>query len=113
VLNFKRIISVIALLLVVLLQGVGGALAAVQCPAAEAGAAHSSNSGDGLAQERGDDTVDNFSEHLFCHQLSSAMPVMPAAIATLKSPEFRPSVPIVSSQFFPEQPQRPPFAAGV
>ena len=112
-LNFKRTVSVIALLLVVLLQGVGGALAAVQCPAAEAGAAHSSNSDDGLAQERGDDPVNYFSEHFFCHQLSSAMPVMPAAIATLKSPDFQPSSPIIPSQFFPEQPQRPPFAAGV
>jgi len=108
-----RKLSAIVLLLVVSLQGVGTAHSVQQCPPAEAGAAHSSNSDDGLAQERGNDTVNNFSEHLFCHQLSSAIPVMPATTATLKSPDFQPSNPIVSSQFFPEQPQRPPFAADV
>ena len=108
-----RKLSAIVLLLVVSLQGVGTAHSVQQCPPAEAGAAHSSNSDDGLAQERGNDTVNNFSEHLFCHQLSSAIPVMPATTATLKSPDFQPSIPVISSQFFPEQPQRPPFAADV
>ena len=108
-----RKLSAIVLLLVVSLQGVGTAHSVQQCPPAEAGAAHSSNSDDALAQERGNDTVNNFSEHLFCHQLSSAIPVMPATTATLKSPDFQPSIPVISSQFFPEQPQRPPFAADV
>ena len=110
--NFIRKLAAAALLLMIPLQGLAAAsLSVMQCPPAVAGAAHASNSDDGAGQERDGDAVTTFFEHFFCHQLSSAIPVVPPVAATPDLPGFEPSISLPSSLFFPEQPQRPPFSA--
>ena len=110
-LTFIRKLAALALLVLVPLQGVAAAaLSVMQCPPAVAGTPHSSNNDDGTAQEDNDDTVKNFSEHLFCHQVFSGIPVIPAAGVTPDLPVFVSSISLLSSLFFPEQPQRPPFS---
>jgi hypothetical protein len=96
------------------LQGLATAsLSVVQCPPAAAGAAHSTSSDDGAGQERDGDAVKNLFSHFFCHQLFSGIPVIPPVAATPDLPVFEPSISHLSSLFFPEQPQRPPFGASV
>jgi len=111
VLDFSRKLAVLVLLLVMPLQSVAASLSVLQCPAAEAGATRSSNTDDGAGQERDGDGVKTFFEHFFCHQLSSGIPVSPAAAAAPDIPVFDSSIFILPSLFFPEQPQRPPFSA--
>ena len=89
-------------LLVMPLQGVAASLSALFCPPAVAAATDSPDGDDGA--------VNNVSEHFFCHQLHSAIPVVPAPAAIPDLPVFEPSISLLSSLFFPEQPQRPPFA---
>ncbi|OGA43952.1 MAG: hypothetical protein A3G25_08440 [Betaproteobacteria bacterium RIFCSPLOWO2_12_FULL_63_13] len=113
-LHFIRKLAAAALLMMIPLQGLAAAsLSVMQCPLAAAGAAQSSNSDDGAGQERDGDGVKTFFEHFFCHQLSSAIPVVPPVAATPHLPVFEPSLSLPASLFFPEQPQRPPFAVSV
>jgi len=110
--NLIRKLTALALLLVIPLQGVAAAsLSVLQCPPVDAGAAFSDKSDEGAAQERDGGTVNHSSEHFFCHQLSSGIPVIPARGVTPDFPVFVSSIALLPSLFFPEQPQRPPFSA--
>ena len=112
-LNFIKKLAALVLLLAMPLQDVAASsLSVLQCPPIAAGAASIANSDDGAAPERGDDATQNFLEHFFCHQLHSAIPVIPATTAMPDLPVFESSISILQSLLFPDQPQRPPFPAG-
>lgn len=89
------------------LQGVAVAVSILKCPPVEAGAAYSygSDAGD---QERGS-AIKKFSGHFSCHQLFPGIPVVSVATAVVDSSGFDPLIALLSSLFFPEQPQRPPL----
>ncbi|MBI4194216.1 MAG: hypothetical protein HY526_03960 [Betaproteobacteria bacterium] len=107
-----RKLAALLLLLVIPLQGVAAfSVSAMECPPAVAGAAHPSNGDDGTDQKSDGDAVKTFFEHFFCHQLSSVIPGIPATGAPPDLPVFEPSISLLSSLFFPEQPQRPPLSA--
>ena len=103
-LDLIRKLAALVLLLVIPLQGVAtSSLAILQCPPVDAGVAYSSDSNDDFDNKPHD--------HVFCHQPVSGMPVIRAAGITPDLPVFESSISRLSSLFFPEQPQRPPFSA--
>jgi len=108
--DLVRKLAALVLLLLIPLQGVAASLIVLRCPPAEAGAIHSPSGGDGAAQERDGEGSKNIHEHFFCHQPLSGMAVIAAAAAIPDSPVFESSISLLPSLFFPEQPQRPPFA---
>lgn len=91
------------------LQGIAASLSVLQCPPAPAAATDAPDSDDGGVPERDGNAVKYFSEHFFCHQLHSGIPVAPAKAAIPDLPAFEPSISLLSSLFIPKQPQPPPL----
>lgn len=116
-----RKILILALLLVIPLQGVAAPLAHLMCSSpsgvehVNAGDHH--GGGDHAASHHPDDSAGNTGDsgnshagHSSCHQASPAIPSVSAAVIASALPIFEPVTFLFPSLFFPEQPQRPPLA---
>lgn len=113
-------ILVMALLLVMPLQGFAASLSHLLCSSSSAiektvsSHHHGGDSNEGTPHEHNDSgsSNDNNSHagHLSCHQLSSALPSVAVTVSASNLPVFVPTISVLPSLFFPEQPQRPPLA---
>jgi len=110
-------ILIMALLLVMPLQGFAASLSHLLCSSSSAAeqmlSSHHHDAGDdSIALHDHDDGNNGKSHagHLSCHQLSSAIPSISTALSVGDPPVFEPAVFVFPSLFFPEQPQRPPLA---
>lgn len=120
VFKLGRRILVLALLLVMPLQGFAASLSHLLCSSSSAIEKTDSShhhDGDGsevTPHEHNDSGSSNdgnsHAGHLSCHQLSSALPSVAVTICANNPPVFIPMTFVLPSLFFPEQPQRPPLA---
>lgn len=106
---FVRKLALIGVLLLLPLQGLTAALSALQCATADAGAVYDSDTSYAAAEEHGSDTVDGFVERAFCGQSFSALPVGLNTTGPADLPVFEPTLSLLVTLFFPEQPHRPPL----
>jgi len=118
VFKLGRKILILALLVVVPLQGAAAPLAHLMCSSPSgvenASAEHQHGGGDNhVASHHHDDsagsTDDSHAGHSSCHQASPAITSFPAAVFASDLPVFESAIIFFPSLFFPEQPQRPPL----
>lgn len=110
--QFIRKLAVLALLLLLPLQGVAATLAAMRCLPFDARMVQQSDGDDTAGQENDRDTANVLADRLFCGQLSSAPPVASSATAPADLPAFESALSLLATLFFPEQPHRPPLVTG-
>jgi len=120
VFKLGRKILILALLLVIPLQGVAASLSHLLCSSGienvNAGHHHGDGGNDAAPHQHdestgsNDDSGNSHAGHLSCHQASPAMPSFPAAVFASDLPVFEPTIFSFPSLFIPEQPQRPPLA---
>ena len=111
---------IVALLCLVPLQGMAGALSSIMCDPAEhhetlgsdaaALPTHSHADGGGMPHgHTGDGAPDaEHSMHQCCHILVAGVPAPPASFSGIDLAVFETSLSLLSTLFVPEQPQRPP-----
>lgn len=123
-LKLGRKILVLALLLVMPLQGVAASLSHLLCSSPsgieDMSAGHHHGGGndaatphqhnDGTGSNDGNDNGKSHAGHLSCHQCSAAMPSVTVAVFASTPPVFGSAIFSFPSLFVPEQPQRPPLA---
>lgn len=115
VFRLGKILLIMALLLVMPLQGVAAALSHVLCSSAaeQTLSGHYHDAGDNSIaphDHNDDNSGNNHASHLSCHHASPAMSSVTATIFASDPPVFEPAIFFFPSLFFPEQPQRPPLA---
>ncbi len=118
VFKLGRRILVLALLLVMPLQGFAASLSHLLCSSSSAiektisSHHHGGDSNDVTSHEHNDSGSSNDSHagHLSCHQLSSALQGVAVTVCAGNLSVFVPTIFVLPSLFFPEQPQRPPLA---
>lgn len=119
VLRLGKKILIIALLLVMPLQGFAASLSHLLCSSSSAAeqtlSGHHHDAGDDSIaphdrDDGGNDSGKSHAGHLSCHQLSSALPSVAVTVCASNLSVFVPTIFVLPSLFFPEQPQRPPLA---
>lgn len=111
-------ILVVALLLVMPLQGFAASLSYVLCSSSSAiektgsGHHHGGDGSDVTPHEHNDSgsSSNNSNSHAEHLQLSFALPSVAVTVRAGNLPVFTPTIFVLPSLFFPEQPQRPPLA---
>jgi hypothetical protein len=101
----------IALLLVLPLQGVAATLSPLTCVSStqdEAASIHVQDHSGGTVHEHDGDSGKDFPGHPCGHNFFSGIPAIAVTIAPTDLPEFSSSVSLLATLFIPEQPQRPP-----
>jgi len=120
VLKLAKKILIMTLLLVMPLQGFAASLSHLLCSSSSANEKpgsshhHGGDSNEVTLHEHNDSGNSNDSNshagHLSCHQLSSALPSVAVTVCAGNLSVFVPTIFVLPSLFFPEQPQRPPLA---
>lgn len=122
VLRLGNKILIIAMLLVMPLQGIAASLSHLLCALPSAAELMDMPSGhhhdDSIAVQKhnhegsgtNDDDNNNHATHLSCHQVSFGIPSITVLAFASALPVYHPSSLTSPSLFFPEQPQRPPRA---
>jgi hypothetical protein len=110
VFKLGRRILLLALLLVMPIQGIAAPVSHLLCPsssAAEPLDMGSEHDHEGSSSNDGNNTP---AGHLSCHQVSSGIPSITVLTFAGDLPVYHPSSLTSPSLFIPEQPQRPPRA---